>query len=57
MLVAAKVSKAVELAKDAATRADEAVVLSLWTTNEAVIARPAYILSSTAHATMLCYEG
>ncbi|CAK9089715.1 unnamed protein product [Durusdinium trenchii] len=36
LLVAAKVSKAVELAKKAAV-AGEAVVISLWTTNEAAI--------------------
>lgn len=34
--MAAKVSKAVELAKKAAV-AGEAVVISLWTTNEAAI--------------------
>ena len=56
LLVAAKVSKAVELAHEAghqfrlcfpskssaqARQAGEAVVLSLWTTNEAAINRPA----------------
>ena len=38
LLVAAKVAKAVRLAKDAASN-NEAVVLSLWTTNEAAITR------------------
>jgi hypothetical protein len=38
LLVAAKVAKAVRMAKDAASN-NEAVVLSLWTTNEAAITR------------------
>lgn len=54
LLVAAKVAKAVRLAKDAASN-NEAVVLSLWTTNEAAITR-AGIYDSFASGPELAFE-
>eukprot|EP00435_Cladocopium_sp_Y103_P072179 s165_g39.t1 len=54
LLVAAKVAKAVQLAKDAASK-NEAVVLSLWTTNEAAITR-AGIYDSFASGPELAFE-